>query len=71
METSRASTLKHWIQTSLGGNRLGIQCPHCGGKVVVNGRMWLKPRKFDNKDDGVTTIIGRACTYCFKTSRID
>jgi ribosomal protein S27E len=47
--------IKFWITTELGGNKLGIECPNCGNKTVVNRRLWI------TKDDLYTT---RGCTYC-------
>lgn len=57
-----------WKVTRLPKNRLGIQCPRkdCQCKAVVS-RNWLEKKQ---SDDGKTTFIGRACTYCFKASQI-
>jgi hypothetical protein len=63
METSTLSTLPLWKLVDLGSNKLGIQCPRkeCGGKAVVNKKRWTAQNGF----------IGRSCTYCMKTSRIE
>lgn len=55
---------KDWTCTDLGGNRLGIQCPHCGEKTVVNKTHWI------SRDRTFTT---RGCTYCdwFATIPLD
>jgi phage FluMu protein Com len=63
--TSLASTLPLWLLARGEGGTLRITCPRCGGKAVVNGKLWL-----GYKDDEGRGYIGRSCTYCFKTARI-
>lgn len=72
METSRKSSLPLWLMKNLGANKLGIECPRkgCGGKAIVNKKKWLHSRTVENADGSKTDIIGRSCTYCFKTARI-
>lgn len=45
----------YWKCTDLDKNQLGVECPHCGGKTVVNMTQWLI------RDRTFTT---RGCTYC-------
>ena len=60
-ESEHVSSLPVWLVTRLGPQKIGIQCPRkdCKGKAVVS-RKWLRR----------TNIIGRVCTYCFKTSQV-
>jgi hypothetical protein len=47
---------KFWACTELGANKLGIECPHCEGKTVVNKKFWLV---------GIDRLFTtRGCTYC-------
>jgi hypothetical protein len=45
----------YWKCTELGANKLGIECPFCQGKTVVNKMRWV------SIDRLFTT---RGCTYC-------
>lgn len=62
------SKLKPWSIEKVGG-KLGITCPHCGGKALVSKR-WKQPRTYECWDGSIVLIVGRSCTYCFKTARI-
>jgi DNA-directed RNA polymerase subunit RPC12/RpoP len=60
----RIRNIWYWKCTDIGSNKLGIECPHCGGKTVVNKKDWVtKFRDF-------TT---RGCPYCewFATIPLD
>lgn len=50
-----------WKCTDLGANKLGIACPGCGEKTVVNKSRWI------TVDKDFTT---RGCTYCGWFARI-
>lgn len=54
----------YWKCKELGKNQLGIECPHCGEKTVVNMRHWLIRDR---------TFTSRGCTYCdwFATIPLD
>ena len=51
----RRRIIRFWKCTDLGANKLGIECPACGGKAVVNKSTWV------SRDRDFTT---RGCTYC-------
>lgn len=40
-----------------------ITCPHCGNAAFVKRGAWLHGEK--------RRYIGRSCTYCFATGRVD
>ncbi len=64
------SRLPYWNVTYLpNGSKLGIQCPNCEGKALVS-RRWSEPRTYKCSDGSMVLIIGRPCTYCFKTAQI-
>lgn len=44
-----------WKCTELPGNKLGIECPHCGSKTVVNRVRWVSIDRL---------YTSRGCTYC-------
>lgn len=48
---------REWIVTTLPKGQLGIECPACNGKAVVNRKKWL----FEDSD-----FLSRGCTYCYK-----
>lgn len=55
--TARQQTpLRTWIVSELPKGQLGIECPRCHGKAVVNKKKWL----FDDID-----FLSRGCTYCY------
>jgi DNA-directed RNA polymerase subunit RPC12/RpoP len=45
-----------WKLTDLGPNRLGVQCPWCDHKMIVNKRAWLPTKK--------NPFFMRSCSYC-------
>lgn len=66
------SALPYWEVTRFpNGAKVGIKCPRkdCGGKALVSSK-WLEPRTHEMHDGGKLVIIGRPCTYCFKTAQI-
>lgn len=66
-QTQFRSQLPKWEVTDLGEGKLGIRCPRrgCRGKAVVNGKKWKETRTYNG-----IKIIGRSCTYCFRTAMI-
>lgn len=64
------SMLKPWkIKVMPNGAKLGIECPYCHGKALVSAK-WRQPRTYECHDGSTVLIIGRSCTYCFKTAKI-
>lgn len=63
--------MQNWKVVRLPKNRLGIQCPRkdCQCKAVVS-KSWLKNRQYEKNSGEKHTIIGRSCTYCFRSSLI-
>lgn len=55
--TARVQRSQDWIVTTLPDGKLGIECPRCGGKAVVNRKKWLF---------GDTDFLSRGCTYCYR-----
>jgi hypothetical protein len=78
METSVKSTMKTWeVKEVVQGKRklLGITCPQCGGKALVN-KAWRAMQPAEDalllarsKGDFQGRVFKtRPCTYCFKAS---
>jgi hypothetical protein len=51
----RRRVVLYWKCTDLGKNQLGIECPGCGNKTVVNKTVWIARDR---------TYTSRGCTYC-------
>jgi DNA-directed RNA polymerase subunit RPC12/RpoP len=51
----KAKVIHFWKYVEMAANKLGIECPHCGGKAVVNRKDWLIRDRF---------FTTRGCTYC-------
>ena len=57
---------------------LVVYCGHkdcqgtaAGRPFLVSEKEWLRPRRVFNERSGkTTTIVGRACPYCFRAGRI-
>lgn len=60
--------MKTWKIQAVDG-KLGLTCPNCGGKALVS-KKWRQPRTYTRPDGSKVVIVGRSCTYCFKTARL-
>jgi hypothetical protein len=58
--TSAAHTLPEWEWSNLGANKLGLCCPRCECKTIVNKKRWLAS----------SLAIARPCPYCFKANLV-
>jgi hypothetical protein len=61
--------MKEWNVTRTkikGYHALKLRCPSCGNASYVS-RVWAEHRTLEKSDGQHVTIIGRPCTYCFKT----
>ena len=48
---------------------LEVTC-RCGGKFIVGGARWYKPRRYMDLKGQEHTITGRPCPYCSRASRL-